>query len=305
MLSIVVLGAAAGGGVPQWNCGCDNCRAAWDGPSQLRLTQASIAFSADNQNWFLVNASPDIRQQIISTPQLHPKHGQLRHSPITGVILTNGEVDAVAGLLNLREGYPYTVFGHQRVLDILDSNSIFNVLSREKVRRQPISSDVSFEPTNADGTPSGLVITAFTVPGKPAWYLEEIAEKDEGDTIALEIENKADGKCFYFIPACAEITPDIKNRISGADLVFFDGTLWQDDEMIVNGLAQKTGQRMGHTSMSDPFGPIAQLADLGIENKVFIHINNSNPALALHSPERAQALAAGWIIPHDGMEFTL
>src|ERR1700675_1581638 len=138
MLRVVVLGAAAGGGVPQWNCGCPVCRKARSEHPGLRSTQASIAVSADGAHWYLINASPDLRQQLNATPQLHPKAGQLRHSPIAGVILTNGEVDAVAGLLSMREGSPFTIYAHAKVISILKDNSIFNVLSEKNVKRRPI-----------------------------------------------------------------------------------------------------------------------------------------------------------------------
>src|SRR5215467_10857770 len=141
MLRVVVLGAAAGGGVPQWNCGCEVCRAARDESPELRSTQASIAFSADGEHWFLVNASPDLRQQLIATKQLHPRPGALRHSPIAGVILTNGEIDAVAGLLSIREGSPFAIYAHAKVLAILKDNSIFNVLSDRNVKRVAIAID--------------------------------------------------------------------------------------------------------------------------------------------------------------------
>src|SRR6201989_2903304 len=138
MLRVVVLGAAAGGGVPQWNCGCPVCRTARSEHPELQSTQASIAVSADGAHWFLVNASPDLRQQLTATPQLHPKAGQLRHSPIAGVILTNGEIDAVRGLLSMREGSPFAIYAHAKVLAILKSNSIFNVLSETNVQRVPL-----------------------------------------------------------------------------------------------------------------------------------------------------------------------
>ena len=157
MLRVVVLGAAAGGGVPQWNCGCPVCLKARTEHPELQSTQASIAISADGAHWFLINASPDLRQQITATPQLHPKAGQLRHSPIAGVILTNGEVDAVAGLLSMREGSPFTLYAHERVLAILKSNSIFNVLNDKNVKRQPIEVDRAFEPTLPDGAPAGMI----------------------------------------------------------------------------------------------------------------------------------------------------
>src|SRR5581483_1111231 len=158
MLRIVVLGAAAGGGIPQWNCGCPVCRAARADQPELRRTQCSIALSADGDHWFLINASPDLRQQLIATPQLHPKKGALRHSPIAGVILTNGEIDAVAGLLSMREGSPFAIYAHEKVLPILRDNSIFNVLNEKSVKRVAIAIDTAFEPVLPSGRPSGLEI---------------------------------------------------------------------------------------------------------------------------------------------------
>ena len=309
MLRIVVLGAAAGGGVPQWNCGCPICQAARIERPGLQSTQASITVSADGEHWFLINASPDLRQQLIATPQLHPKGLRLRHSPIAGVILTNSEVDAVAGLLSMREGSPFTIYAHPRVLAILKANSIFNVLSETNVKRQSIAIDEAFEPTLPDGSPSGIEIAPFAVPGKGAWYLEGKAhpggDDGAGDTLGLRIADKASGKHLYFLAACAEVTPELKRRLAGASLVFFDGTVWRDDELIAAGLGAKTGQAMGHIAMSGDNGAIAALADLGIDRKIFLHINNSNPALLEDSAERKTAEHAGWEIPADGMELTL
>src|SRR6185295_14831840 len=266
MLRVVVLGAAAGGGVPQWNCGCPVCRTARNEHPELQSTQASIAISADGEHWFLINASPDLRQQLIATPQLHPKPGQLRHSPVAGVILTNSEVDAVAGLLSMREGSPFSIYAHPRVLAILKANSIFNVLSETNVRRQPIAIDEAFEPALPDGSPSGIGILPFAVPGKGAWYLEGKAHPaggdGAGDTLGLRIDDKTTGRYFYFLAACAKVTPELKGRLAGASLVFFDGTVWRDDELIAAGLGAKTGQAMGHIAMSGADGAIAALADL-------------------------------------------
>ncbi|MFH1343217.1 MAG: pyrroloquinoline quinone biosynthesis protein PqqB [Pseudomonadota bacterium] len=309
MLRVVVLGAAAGGGVPQWNCGCPVCRAARGEHPELQSTQASIAISADGEHWFLINASPDLRQQLIATPQLHPSAGKLRHSPISGVILTNGEIDAVAGLLSMREGSPFTIYAHRRVLSILADNSIFNVLNAKNVKRQPIELDTTFEPTLPDGAPSGIEILPFAAPGKGAWYLEGKAhpagDTGAGDTLGLRIGDKATGKYFYFLAACADVTDDLKSRLAGAPLIFFDGTVWRDDELIVAGLGTKTGQGMGHIAMSGERGAIEALSGLNIDRKVFLHINNSNPALLQHSAERQQAERAGWQIPADGTEITL
>ncbi len=309
MLRIVVLGAAAGGGIPQWNCGCRVCLRARSDHPELNSTQASIAVSADGEHWYLVNASPDLRQQLIATPQLHPKAGLLRHSPIAGVVLTNGEIDAVAGLLSMREGSPFTLYAHERVLAIIKSNSIFNVLNEATVKRLPIEVDQAFEPALPDGSPSGMEILPFAVPGKGAWYLEGKAHPSggdaAGDTLGLRILDKTSGKYFYFLAACARVTEDLKSRLSGAALVFFDGTVWRDDELIVAGLGTKTGQGMGHISMSGDHGAIESLAGLDIGRKVFLHINNSNPALLRGSDERGIVERAGWHIPADGTEITL
>lgn len=300
MLSIVVLGTAAGGGVPQWNCGCANCNAARNGHPEMRMTQASIAFSADRQNWFLINASPDLRQQITDTPALHPR--ALRHSPIAGVILSNGEIDAIAGLLSLREGTAFNLYGHPRVLELLAGNSVFNVLRPSLVPRHAIEANTAFEPTLPDGSPSGLEVLPFFTPGKAALFVEESRANEDGDTLGFVIRDKANGESFVFLAACAALTPEVEACLRGSKLVIFDGTLWTDDEMIRAGLSQKTGQRMGHMAMS---ATIPALDHLGIERKLFLHINNSNPALMPGSPERQAAEHAGWQIPADGMEITL
>jgi pyrroloquinoline quinone biosynthesis protein B len=309
MLRVVVLGAAAGGGVPQWNCGCPICRAARTEHPELQSSQASLAISADGNHWFLINASPDLRQQLIAAPQLHPATGKLRHSPIAGVILTNGEIDAITGLLSMREGWPFTIYAHAKVLATLKSNSVFNVLNEKTVRRRPIEIEQAFEPALPDGSPSGIEILPFEVAGKGAWYLEgdarAAAQDGAGDTLGLRVCDKATGKFFYFLAACAKVTEDLTSRLKGAPLVFFDGTVWRDDELIAAGLGNKTGQSMGHIAMSGETGAIAALDGLGIERKIFLHINNSNPALLHDSEERRTAERAGWQIPADGTEITL
>jgi pyrroloquinoline quinone biosynthesis protein B len=309
MLRVVVLGAAAGGGVPQWNCGCAICRAARTEHPEIRSTQASIAVSNDGKHWFLVNASPDLRQQVTQTPQLHPEPGALRHSPLTGVILTNGEIDAVTGLLSMRESSPFSIYAHPKVLAILASNRIFDVLRPENVERVAIEVDAAFEPQLPGGAPSGLEVLPFAVAGTSAWYLRG---KDHpggaasaGDTLGLRIADKASGKYLYVITACAGVDDALKRRLTGAPLVLFDGTVWRDDEMIRAGLGNKTGQSMGHIAMSGDDGAIRSLADLGIGRKIFLHINNSNPAWLGGSPERQALEQAGWEIPSEGMEIVL
>lgn len=260
----------------------------------MTRTQASLAVSADGGRWLLVNASPDIRQQIAMTPALHPRGDALRSTPIAGVVLTNGEVDAIAGLLSLREGSPFSIHAHPQVLDVLRENPIFDVLRADVVTREPITLGTPFRV-------AGLTVEAFAVPGKAALYREDRTENTEGDTIGLRIQTD-DGDPIYVLTACAELTDDLATRLRGARLVFFDGTLWDDNEMIRLGLSQKTGGRMGHMAME---AAIPALQDLGIERRVFLHINNSNPALREGSTERVIAERAGWTIAADGMEFSL
>jgi pyrroloquinoline quinone biosynthesis protein B len=310
MLRILVLGAAAGGGFPQWNCNCPACRRARAGDAQaVPSGQASVAVSGDGERWFVLNAAPELREQINATPALHPK-GALRHSPVAGVIVTNGDVDAVAGLLDLREGTPFSVYGHDRVLRVLRDNSIFNVLDKNLVPRRELPLDKPVALVLPDRKPSGLTVETFAVPGKVALYLEDASKgadfgSQPGDTVGLHIREEQGGGEMFFISSCARMTPEIAKRLKGAPLVFFDGTLWVDDEMIKAGMGSKTGSRMGHMSMSGPDGTIAAFRDLGVKRKVFVHINNSNPALLSDSPERAELEEAGWEVGYPGMELTV
>ena len=308
MVLAVVLGSAAGGGFPQWNSNAPACQRARQGDASARVrSQVSLAVSANNKDWFVLNASPDLRLQIEATPQLHPREG-LRSSPIAGVVLTGGDVDAIAGLLNLRERHRFTVYGPSRVLAIIAANPIFDVLAPDSVRRVELPLDERIELAGSSGA-SGLAVVAFAVPGKVPLYLETTGQdpglSEEGDAVGLEVIETATGKSFFFIPGCAAMTDPLRTRLAGGALVFFDGTLWCDDEMIRLGVGTKSGRRMGHLSMSGDDGTIAAFRDLGIGRRIFIHINNSNPALLDDSQERRIANAEGWEIAYDGMEVTL
>jgi len=306
-MKICVLGAAAGGGFPQWNCNHPNSRRARDNdPAAKQRTQSSIAVSADGKDWFLFNASPDLRQQINDNDILHPKQ-DLRHSPIQGAVLTNADVDHVAGLLNLRESQPLRVYGTQRVLDVLNANTIFNVLNPEYVSREAMKLNETLELQKADGTPAGITVIPFAVPGKVALWLEDASQGDnfgsvEEDTIALEVKDSNNETAFFYIPGCATMTEQLAERLRGAPLVFFDGTLWTDDEMIRDGVGVKTGKRMGHMSVSDEDGTITAFKDLNVKRKIFIHINTTNPILLDDSDERRAVEAAGWEVSYDGMQ---
>lgn len=305
-MKICVLGSAAGGGFPQWNCNHPNSRRARQkDPAAKPRTQSSITVSADGEDWFLFNASPDLRQQINDNEILQPKR-DLRHSPIQGAVLTNADVDHVAGLLNLRESQPLNIYATQRVLDVLAANSIFNVLNPEFVKRRPMKLEQPTELQKADGSPAGITIVPFAVPGKVALWLEDASKGDnfgsvEEDTIALEIRDGTGEPRFFYIPGCAAMTPELAKRLRGAPLVFFDGTLWTDDEMIRGNVGVKTGKRMGHMSNSDPDGTIEAFKDLDVKRKIFIHINTTNPILLDDSEERKIAEAAGWEVSYDGM----
>lgn len=307
-MHVRVLGAAAGGGFPQWNASSEACRRARAGdPAARPATQASVALSADGERWVLVNASPDLRQQVEANPELHPRGG-LRSSPIRAVVLTNGDVDAVAGLLSLREGTPFALHAHRKVLAVLGANPIFGVVSPELVPRRELVPDEMMDLRDAAGEPLGVDLLPFLAPGKLPLYLEDAGRPLdtaalEGDTLGLEIGQGP--RRVVYLANCARVTPAVRERVRGAALVLMDGTLWRDDEMVAQGAGAKTGRRMGHVSMGGPEGAVAALADVPVGRRVFIHVNNTNPALLADSPERAELARAGWEVAFDGMDLSL
>lgn len=309
---ITVLGSAAGGGFPQWNCNHPNSRRARAGHTKAPpRTQSSLAVSVDGEAWVLFNASPDLREQINANPILHPKaDGPLRATPIKAVVLTNADVDHVTGLLTLRESQAFNLYATPRVLGVLAGNSIFNVLNPLFVQRLPMPLHAPLAIAAADGAPLGFEVVPFPVPGKVALWLEDVFKGDNfgtvaEDTVALEVRDAQGRTRFFYIPGCAEMTPALAAQIRGAELVFFDGTLWVDDEMIRDGIGRKTGQRMGHMSVSGAAGTIAAFEPLGVKRKVFIHINTTNPILIEDTPERRAVAAAGWEVAYDGMRLDL
>ena len=310
MLRILVLGAAAGGGFPQWNSNNEASQRSRRGDATApACSQSSIAVSADGRRWAVLNASPDIRQQINDNHQLHPNEG-VRHSPINCVVLTNADVDHVAGLLTLRESQPLVLYATERVLAVLQENRIFDVLNPTYVDRLPMELGKPFDPVTKDGAGIGLTIEPFSVPGKVALYMENDSAGAnfgtvEEDTVGLKVSNRASGAYFFYLPGCAAMPPELARQIAGAPLVLFDGTLWRDDEMIAEHAGIKTGRRMGHMSITGPNGTIAAFEALGVGRKIFIHINNTNPILMTESAERKEVEAAGWEVAYDGMEIDL
>jgi pyrroloquinoline quinone biosynthesis protein B len=297
-LHALILGAAAGGGLPQWNCGCENCRDVREADSGLTpQTQSSLAVSVDRKAWAVLNASPDIRQQVQCNPQLHPR--SLRDTPIVSVLLTNGDIDHVAGLLGLREKQAFTVFATRAIMETLAANPIFNALDPEMVALTRVELDEAIE------IAPGLTARLFAVPGKVPLYMEEgevVTDLEGEQTVGVEMS--AGGKTVYYIPGCARMTAALAARLRNADLVLFDGTVFTDDEMITTGTGNKTGRRMGHMAMSGEEGSLNAFRDLGVRKKVFVHINNTNPVWRCGSPERGIVEKAGWTVGADGMEIS-
>lgn len=297
-IRFLVLGSAAGGGLPQWNCNCSNCSAARRPSSGLRpQTQSSLAVSVDGQNWAIFNASPDIRQQIQQTPQLHPR--ELRDSPIKSVVITNGDVDHIGGLVTIRESQRFDLFTTSAIETVLVQNPVFRVLNPRFVSRKVIRINDAFSPLD------GLEARIFAVPGKVALYMEE-GEPELGvegeQTVGIEFAIR--DKRAYYIPGCATLPMWLAERVRGADLVFFDGTMFTDDEMIRVGAGTKTALRMGHMPISGEGGSLEALAALEISQLVYVHINNTNP-IWRRGPERRLVEAAGFLVGRDGMEIIL
>ena len=297
-LTAIVLGAGAGGGFPQWNCRCRVCRLAWEGDPRVKpRTQASIAVSADREHWVLLNAAPDLRTQIEAIPALQPRG--MRESPIEAVVLTGAEVDQVTGLLTLRERQPFTVIGTPETLAAVAANPIFGVLAADVVSRNEVAPGEPFQ------LGRGVAAELFEVPGKIALYLEgndpELAA-ETGNNVGVEVI--VGERRLAYVPGAATVTPALLQRLARADVIFFDATLFTDDEMIVSGTGTKTGRRMGHMSIDGPEGTLAKLGGLK-GRRILTHINNTNPILIENSPERRKVEQAGFEVAEDGMEIVL
>lgn len=292
-LTALVLGSAAGGGVPQWNCRCRICTAARDGRVRPR-TQTAVAVTADGAHWLLLNAPPDLRGQILATPQLTPAADVgPRGSPVAAVVLTGAEIDQMAGLLHLREGHRFDLHGTGDVLDALAANPMFAVLPADRVPRHTLPA------AGRVPGPGGLTIESFPVPGKIPLYREEDTTETTADVTGLIVE--AHGRRLAFVPEIAAVTPQVRETLATADVVMLDGTVFTDDELIAAGAGHKTGRRMGHITIDGPGGALEALD--GLPGRcIFIHLNNTNPVLLEDSAERRTVERAGWEVAHDGME---
>jgi pyrroloquinoline quinone biosynthesis protein B len=306
-MRIRVLGSAAGGGFPQWNCGCPNCRGLREGRVRAQArTQESVAVSADGAGWLLLNCSPEIRAQVESFPGLHPRGP--RDSPIAGILLTNGDLDHCLGLLSLRESHPLVVYATESVRrGFVEDNVLYRTLERfpGQVTWRTLKLGGETEIVGLDGRGSGLAVTPLAVPGKPPIHLERQAPPGPEDNIGVWVRELASGRVLGYCSAAAGVTDEMRRALDTADAVFFDGTFWSSDELPGQGLGTKRAEDMAHVPVGGPGGSLARLAGLRAGRRVYIHVNNTNPMLRDDSAERAAVGAAGWDVAWDGMEMTL
>lgn len=311
-MRIKILGSAAGGGFPQWNCNCPNCHDLRNGTAcATARTQSSIAITTSGTEWLLINASPDILQQIRESPELQPAR-HVRDSGIAAILLTDAQIDHVTGLLMLRE--------HDRPWPIYATPPVWSDLSTGFPLVTLLSHycDVEHRPIPLEGQPlAGLDfleqvrVTAVPLTSKAPPYSPNRVAGKVGDNIGLVIENLRSGKRVFYAPGLGEIGPDVMAHMRCSDVILVDGTLWSDDEMIKLGLSRKTSSDMGHLALSGSGGMIEALTSIDQDGghrkrlKVLVHINNSNPVLRDDSPERAVLRRHGIEVGHDGMVFEI
>ena len=302
MLKIKVLGSAAGGGFPQWNCNCDNCVGVRTGSlNAVQRTQSSIAISANEVDWLLVNASPDIRQQILAFPALQPARAR-RDTGIRAVLLIDSQIDHATGLLMLRENtQPLELYCSRMVHQDLSTG--FPVLPMLEHY-----CGVNWHEIPIDGTPfdvvgiEGLEFSALALSSKAPPYSPHREDPHPGDNIGLQVRDGQSGRSLFYAPGLARIEPHLEPAMQAADVLLIDGTCWTDDEMMRRGVGTRRSLAMGHLPQSGPGGMIEALTPFGRQRKVLIHINNTNPILVEDSPQRAELAAAGIEVSADGME---
>ena len=299
-MRVHILGSAAGGGFPQWNCNCLNCAGLRTGSIRAKArTQCSVAVSVDGSRWSLLNASPDLRSQILSFPDLLPKGG-VRGSAIDAVLLSDAELDHITGLLSLREAQALRLYCTSQVFDwVLASNAVFGVLnSHEKFRV------TSVEDRTAETIGSGLGFEAHFVSGKVPTYVNTPPANCDGAAVACKLIDRRTGSSLLYVPAIKQVDERFIAAAAACDCLLFDGSFWSDNEMEIRGIGTRTASAMGHLPISGPAGSLARLSDLKVR-KIYTHINNTNPILDEDSPERRAVETAGWEVAEDAMDFTV
>jgi pyrroloquinoline quinone biosynthesis protein B len=307
-MRIIVLGSAAGGGFPQWNCNCHNCNGYRKGSVRAcPRTQSSIAVSGNGEDWLLVNASPDILAQIRATAALQPTRAG-RDTGIAAVLLMDAQIDHVTGLLMLREGKPLDLHCTFSVWDDLTNGlPLARVLSHYcTVKWNPVAIDDAGQPISVDIPGfSDISITPLPLKSKAPPYSPHRGNPQQGDNIGILIKDRSSGKKAFYAPGLGEIEPHVEAAMRAADCVLVDGTFWTEDEMIRGGFSKKTAAEMGHLPISGPNGMLHHLDALGKKTKILIHINNTNPILDEDSEERAMLGQHGVEVAFDGMEIVL
>jgi pyrroloquinoline quinone biosynthesis protein B len=306
-MRIRVLGSAAGGGFPQWNCGCPNCRGARAATIRAKpRTQECVAVSADGESWILLNASPEIRAQIESFPPLHPRGA--RHSPIAGIVLTSGDLDHCLGLFSLRESHPLVVYSTDAVRrGLVEGNVLYRTLERfeGQVTWRRLECGREIDLAADGGHSSGLSVFVAAAPGKQPIHLEGLVPPTSEANVGLRIREQRTGRTLAYASSIGAVDAAVLGLVEGADCVFFDGTFWSERELIELGLGSKQARDMAHLPIGGEGGSLARLAGLRASRRVFIHVNNTNPVLREDSAEAAAVRAAGWQVAEDGMEIEL
>ena len=300
-----ILGSAAGGGFPQWNCACLNCRGVREGLINARpRTQESVCLSADDADWFLIDASPDIRSQIESFGPLHPKKS--RATPIQAIFLTNGDLDHCLGLLSLRENHRLVIYATESVRHgFTQGNVLYRTLQRfaDQITWRTLKLGVEETVLRADGLPSGLTVKAIAVPGKPPIHLEGLVSPGDPEmNVGLRFRQHTNGRVLAYLSAVGRITSSVVEELEDANCVMFDGTFWSSDELSAPGFVEKSAEDLAHWPVGGTEGSLAMLSKITAPRRLFIHINNTNPMLREDSPERRIIEAAGWEVAWDGME---
>ncbi len=305
-MQVKILGSAAGGGFPQWNCACPNCHAIRGGQFRGKArSQTQIAISTDGKSWFLLGASPDLRSQIESSPNLHPGSG-MRNSPISGVVLASADLDHVLGLLLLRELQPFRVYAAESVIKILRSeNSMFRMLNRvaDQVEWQAIRAGEPFTLETLSGNNSNIECRAVGVSTRSPAYATRAQESEEA-VLGL-IATAPSGATMGLFPQLAKLTPELKSLFAKIDCLLLDGTFWSDDELIRLQGSGLRAREMGHMPVGGEDGTLRQLAGLVTPRKMYIHINNTNPMLNEAGAEYCAVRDSGWELAEDGCHFTL
>jgi len=308
-MRVKVLGSAAGGGFPQWNCACPNCSALRDGKLKARpRTQAQVAVSPDPSHWFLLNASPDLRQQILATPELSATS---LGPPVSRILLTSADVDCVMGLLHLREFQPLHIYSTHAVRRILtEENSLFRVLARSnppvKWETLPLDRLIPLLPPTSLGAKDGLFCKAVPLLGGFPDYVSDSLRGSmppEEAVIGVQLVHKE--KRFFYAPSVAGQGEEWQRSVDESDLALLDGTFWKDDELISAKRSRRTAREMGHLPLWGERGMLKRSFRLGKTKRVLTHINNTNPILNEESSEHRAVRDAGWEIAYDGMEFNL